>query len=413
MSAERGDGLRIVSLNIDENPKTATRYESFVIPTLILFKGGSETARVVGARRKRSLEAELELPPATRPVDPWVIQHDGRRVEVDAEREGERVRLWIDGELAVVYDDPFSKFRIGRADVFVGIRMKGEAIKQAELLVGDEAISLTPPPGLEGGEQPGPREKVSTKPAQDPAKTASAASEGSLAEPWTGRYGGRRVTVQADEEADEVRLFLDGREAAVIGDSVGKTRFGGGGVLVEARVRFSGAIKRAEVVGNDSRVPLDPPPDTKEGRRELARRARRDNWRRSRLHGWIQRARERRRLAEDSPWRHLVRGVLRVAIPLVGVTALFGLLPDIHVPLPSIHLDLPTIPSPALPTISLPPWLEWLLDRSHFVVPILIGLVLSLVEFRRRRAGHRDPSAAQTKAERLGRRMLGQNRDRG
>ena len=59
MDAERED-LRVVSLNVDENQQTAARYEVLSIPTLILFKGGQEAKRVIGAMPKRRLEAELE-----------------------------------------------------------------------------------------------------------------------------------------------------------------------------------------------------------------------------------------------------------------------------------------------------------------------------------------------------------------
>jgi thioredoxin 1 len=59
MAAERDD-LRIVSLNTDENQQTAAQYEVLSIPTLILFKDGSEAKRVIGAMPKRRLESELE-----------------------------------------------------------------------------------------------------------------------------------------------------------------------------------------------------------------------------------------------------------------------------------------------------------------------------------------------------------------
>ena len=59
MSNERED-VRIVSLNIDDNQQTAARYDVLSIPTLILFKDGAEAKRIIGARPKRSLEAELE-----------------------------------------------------------------------------------------------------------------------------------------------------------------------------------------------------------------------------------------------------------------------------------------------------------------------------------------------------------------
>jgi thioredoxin 1 len=59
MDAERED-LRVVSLNVDDNQQTAARYEVLSIPTLILFKGGQEAKRVIGAMPKRRLESELE-----------------------------------------------------------------------------------------------------------------------------------------------------------------------------------------------------------------------------------------------------------------------------------------------------------------------------------------------------------------
>ena len=59
MAGERED-VRIVSLNIDDNQQTAARYDVLSIPTLILFKDGAEAKRIIGARPKRSLEAELE-----------------------------------------------------------------------------------------------------------------------------------------------------------------------------------------------------------------------------------------------------------------------------------------------------------------------------------------------------------------
>ncbi|CAN5483944.1 thioredoxin [soil metagenome] len=59
MAGERDD-IRIVSLNVDDNQQTAGSYDVLSIPTLILFKGGSEAKRIVGALPKRRLEAELE-----------------------------------------------------------------------------------------------------------------------------------------------------------------------------------------------------------------------------------------------------------------------------------------------------------------------------------------------------------------
>jgi thioredoxin 1 len=60
IGAEKGDALKIVKLNVDENQQTAMAYEVLSIPTLILFKNGAVAKKVVGAYPKRKLEAELD-----------------------------------------------------------------------------------------------------------------------------------------------------------------------------------------------------------------------------------------------------------------------------------------------------------------------------------------------------------------
>jgi thioredoxin len=52
--------LKIVSLNTDENPQTAAKYEVLSIPTMILFKDGQVATRIVGAQPKARLEAQIE-----------------------------------------------------------------------------------------------------------------------------------------------------------------------------------------------------------------------------------------------------------------------------------------------------------------------------------------------------------------
>lgn len=49
----------MAKLNVDENPYTAQQYGVLSIPTLILFRGGEEQGRVVGARSKGSIEQAL------------------------------------------------------------------------------------------------------------------------------------------------------------------------------------------------------------------------------------------------------------------------------------------------------------------------------------------------------------------
>jgi thioredoxin 1 len=55
------DGLRVVKLNIDEEPAIAQRYGVMSIPTLILFKDGEPQAAAVGAMPKSMLEERLGL----------------------------------------------------------------------------------------------------------------------------------------------------------------------------------------------------------------------------------------------------------------------------------------------------------------------------------------------------------------
>jgi thioredoxin 1 len=48
--------VKIVKLNVDENPKTAAKYNVMSIPTLMLFKNGEMASRQVGAAPKAKLE---------------------------------------------------------------------------------------------------------------------------------------------------------------------------------------------------------------------------------------------------------------------------------------------------------------------------------------------------------------------
>ena len=54
------DDVKIISLNIDENPQTAAQYDVLSIPTMILFKDGNMVKKIVGAMPKRRLLAVLE-----------------------------------------------------------------------------------------------------------------------------------------------------------------------------------------------------------------------------------------------------------------------------------------------------------------------------------------------------------------
>lgn len=52
--------LKVASLNVDENPITASQYSVMSIPSLLLLKGGREVERIVGAHPKKHLISKLE-----------------------------------------------------------------------------------------------------------------------------------------------------------------------------------------------------------------------------------------------------------------------------------------------------------------------------------------------------------------
>ena len=51
-----GGKVKIVKLNVDENPRTAQKYNIMSIPTLMLFKQGQLASSQVGAAPKAKLE---------------------------------------------------------------------------------------------------------------------------------------------------------------------------------------------------------------------------------------------------------------------------------------------------------------------------------------------------------------------
>lgn len=57
---DKAEKMRVAKLNVDDNPQAAQRYGVMSIPTLILFVGGEERARVVGAKPKEAILREIE-----------------------------------------------------------------------------------------------------------------------------------------------------------------------------------------------------------------------------------------------------------------------------------------------------------------------------------------------------------------
>lgn len=55
LAAEKGSQLKVVKVNIDENPNAPTKYGVRSIPTLLIFKGGEVVAQTVGSMAKSDL----------------------------------------------------------------------------------------------------------------------------------------------------------------------------------------------------------------------------------------------------------------------------------------------------------------------------------------------------------------------
>ena len=59
IATEQDGKIRIAKLNVDDNPGVARRYEVMSIPTMIVFKDGQESKRIIGAKGKGALLADL------------------------------------------------------------------------------------------------------------------------------------------------------------------------------------------------------------------------------------------------------------------------------------------------------------------------------------------------------------------
>ncbi len=59
IAADNAGKIRITKLNVDDAPEIARRYEVMSIPTLLVFKDGVLKKRMVGAKGKTQLLADL------------------------------------------------------------------------------------------------------------------------------------------------------------------------------------------------------------------------------------------------------------------------------------------------------------------------------------------------------------------
>ncbi len=60
LSDEMGDKVKIVKVNVDENPNAPAQMGVRGIPALFIFKDGQVVANLAGARRKAALQSWIE-----------------------------------------------------------------------------------------------------------------------------------------------------------------------------------------------------------------------------------------------------------------------------------------------------------------------------------------------------------------
>lgn len=60
LAAEKEGQIKVVKVNIDENPNAPTKYGVRSIPTMLIFKGGQVVAQTVGSMPKTELTKWVE-----------------------------------------------------------------------------------------------------------------------------------------------------------------------------------------------------------------------------------------------------------------------------------------------------------------------------------------------------------------
>ena len=56
LAGDYGDRLKVVKINIDENPSTPGKYNVKAIPTVLAFRSGTVVEQITGARPRSSFE---------------------------------------------------------------------------------------------------------------------------------------------------------------------------------------------------------------------------------------------------------------------------------------------------------------------------------------------------------------------
>ena len=60
LAAEMAGKVRVAKLNVDENPRTASRFQISGIPSLLVFRAGREVDRIVGVQPKSEITRRLD-----------------------------------------------------------------------------------------------------------------------------------------------------------------------------------------------------------------------------------------------------------------------------------------------------------------------------------------------------------------
>jgi len=59
IASEHSDKIKIVKLNVDDNPQIAAKYQITSIPAMKVFKGGEVVKTIIGAKPKPAIEHDL------------------------------------------------------------------------------------------------------------------------------------------------------------------------------------------------------------------------------------------------------------------------------------------------------------------------------------------------------------------
>ena len=59
IATEHSDKIKIVKLNVDDNPQIAMNYQITSIPPMKVFKGGEVVKTIIGAKPKPAIEHDL------------------------------------------------------------------------------------------------------------------------------------------------------------------------------------------------------------------------------------------------------------------------------------------------------------------------------------------------------------------